>query len=319
MSSVTGTTTLNFTVPTDEASELTSIFSQMGLIPTSDDGSTDGETTGGDEGYLSDSFGGTSSAPTLTESTDSSGNVNVNDGTYTIEEGAEDDGSVKIINKDGTVVDEIEGDPHVYADGQHVADIQQSPFNVKLSDGTIVTVDPTALTNGVSHVGAVTVSNDYDQIQINSKTGAGQGFENGVKTTGVSFVPGAASEAQYNNASGVNLYAADDGNLFASNDSTGGLDSLTATNGTPINLDTDQQATGAVSSSGAQTSMQQIEQLLNMIITYEQQQQQQELSQLQSLLGGLGSSGFGLGSLGSLGSGLNFSSLFESPIQTMNV
>ena len=49
------------------------------------------------------------------------------------------------------------------------------------------------------------------------------------------------------------------------------------------------------------------------------QQQQQELSQLQSLLGGLGSSGFGLGSLGSLGSGLNFSSLFESPIQTMNV
>ena len=94
---------------------------------------------------------------------------------------------------------------------------------------------------------------------------------------------------------------------------------FTATNGTPINLDTDQQATGAVSSSGAQTSMQQIEQLLNMIITYEQQQQQQELSQLQSLLGGLGSSGFGLGSLGSLGSGLNFSSLFESPIQTMNV
>jgi Domain of Unknown Function (DUF1521) len=330
MSSVTGTTTLNLalSVPRDQASELMSIFAQMGLVQTSDD-----ETTDEDAGYSSDFFDGGSLTPTLTQSTDSSGNVEVDDGTYLIEEGTDDDGSVKVIDKKtGKVITKIWGDPHINnGSGQNVANVQDHAVNVTLANGTNIHIDPTALTNGVSHVGAVTVTNGNNQVQINSKAGSGQGFENGVTTTGVKFVPGASTYAQYDNDSAVNLFATSDGNLFVSNNDTGGLTSLAATNGAPMELDTAQQATGIHSSSGVQASLQQIGQFFSMLIAYEQQQQQQQFQQLQYLLGslgssGFGSSGFGLGGFGSSGFGLggfgssfNFSNLFEMPQQIIPV
>jgi hypothetical protein len=296
MSSVTGSTTnLTFTVPTSEASGYESLLTGMGLIPYPDSSS--------DEDPEDDFLGGSDSTPTLTESTNSSGDVVVNDGTYTITTGSENGGSAEITNDaTGAVVASASGDPHVYdGTGKEVANIQNSDFDIDLPDGTDVELDPTATTNGVAHLGAETISNGNDQVQINSQVGSGQGFENGVSTTGVSFVPDAAAYAQYDNASGVNLFPLN-GDLYVSNDDTGALTALTATNGTPVDLDTDQQATGASSSSGDQTLMQQLEQLLNTIITTEQQQQQQELSQLLSSLGS-----------NSYSSGINPTNLFELP------
>jgi hypothetical protein len=319
MSSVTGTTTLKLAlnVPRDQASELMSIFAQMGLVQTSDDETTD------DEGYLSDFFDSGNSTPTLTQSTDSSGDVVVDDGTYLIEEGAGDDGSVEVIDKKtGKVVTKVWGDPHIDdSSGHTVANVQDHKVNLTLDNGTNIQIDPTALTNGVSHVGAVTVTNGNNQVQINSKAGSGQGFENGVTTTGVSFVPGASSYAQYNNDSAVNLFSTSDGNLFVSNNQTGALTQVATTSGAPMELDTAQQATGLSSSSGSQASLQQIEQFFSALIAYEQQQQQQQLQQFQYLLGSLGSSGFGSGGFGSsgFGGGFNFSNLFDMPQQIIPV
>jgi hypothetical protein len=298
MSNVTGTTTLNLTVPTSEASALSSLLGELGFLPDNSDTADEG-----DDGF-GDLFG--SSTPTLTQTTDSSGNVTVNDGTYNIVMGSEDDGSVKIEDENGNVLSEEYGDPHFKnGSGTNVANDQSGPVDIELPNGTNVEVDPTAKIDDVSHIAKVTVSNGDYQDVVNAGTGSGQGYQNGVTAGGVQYDPGAAANAQYYNSSDVKLAMDNGGDLFTVNQNTGALNELTQTNGVAVDLDTDQQATGV---STGQMSMQQ---LLSMFITYAQQQQeQQQLQQLMDSMGSLGSSGFGMGGLGS---GFNFSSLFEMP------
>jgi Domain of Unknown Function (DUF1521) len=306
MSNVTGTTTLNLTMQTSEASALAAFLTDLGF-PSGNSETTDEDEDDGDSGF-GDLFG--SSTPTLTQTTDS-GNVTVNDGTYNIVMGPQDDGSVKIEDENGNPLSKEYGDPHlVDGSGSNVANDQSGPVDIKLPDGTNVEVDPTAEINNVSHIAKVTISNGNDQDVINSGTGPGQGFQNGVTAGGVQYDPGAAANAQYYNSSDVKLAMDNGGDLFTVNQNTGALNELTQTNGVAVDLDTDQQATGA---STGQTSMQQTQQLLSMFITYAQQQQEQEEQQLQELMNSLGSMGSSSLGMGDLGSGFNFSSLFEMP------
>ncbi len=72
--------------------------------------------------------------------------------------GTADDGMVTVLDKATNTSVKVFGDPHVYTSDGDRADFQKDALEINLADGTQIQFKPTALTDGVSHIGAVAVT-----------------------------------------------------------------------------------------------------------------------------------------------------------------
>ena len=139
----------------------------------------------------------------------------INTGMYTIAGSTNDDGSLTITNNQTGQQTEVWGDPHVKVNGQDTAEFQKGPLNIQLQDGTTVHIDPTALTNGVAHIGQVSVTNGNQTVTMG---GVGQnGFQGGVNTSQVMNGISNYSSGLYNAPNATDITLGSDGNLYYNN------------------------------------------------------------------------------------------------------
>jgi hypothetical protein len=68
------------------------------------------------------------------------------------------DGELKIYDKQTGAFVEMFGDPHVRTSAGDEAAFQQDGLAIELADGTMVQIKPTALSNGVAHIDAVSIT-----------------------------------------------------------------------------------------------------------------------------------------------------------------
>ena len=177
----------------------------------------------------------TPSSGTSAESTPltvDSANNSINTGRYTISGSNRDDGSLTITdNQTGKTV-EVWGDPHIKVNGQNVADFQKDGLTIQLQDGTQVHIQPTALSNGVSHINQVSVTKGDQAVTMS-------GFTTGQMHT--SDVMNGAAEYQnglYNAPNEINVTEGDDDNLYYNNANGSMGSEITAqSNGSQTNLD----------------------------------------------------------------------------------
>jgi hypothetical protein len=292
----TNMTTLNYSiaVPTDQASTYASLFDQEGLMG-SDSLTNAYELAGGGSDESDENSQSTNSSGGLSQKTLANGDIVIDDGTYSIEEGSSDDGSIKVTNDATGAVDlKYWGDPHLSnADGQTVGSAMGKNMDITLSDGTEIDVTPTAeAADGTSHIMSNTVTTKSGLSDtVTANQGSGQGFENGVSASGVGYNPN-ASDSDPSDA--VNVYATSDGDLFAENNDTGAMTQLNSAS--PTNFDTATDVTGTVNASSDSGSSE-ISQLEALIQQLEAQQTQQQ-NELQSLLEGMSSGGSSFDGIG---------------------
>ena len=139
----------------------------------------------------------------------------VNTGEYTITAGTNDDGSLTITNNQTGQSTEVWGDPHIKVNGQDTADFQNDPLNIQLQDGTTVHIDPTALQNGVSHIGQVSITKGDQSVTMGGQ--GKDGFAGGVTTSGVQSGIAAYQGALYNSPGATDITLGADGNLYHNN------------------------------------------------------------------------------------------------------
>jgi phosphoheptose isomerase len=143
-----------------------------------------------------------------------SGN-SVNTGEYTITASTKDDGSLTITNNQTGQSTEVWGDPHIKVNGQDTADFQTGPLNIQLQDGTVVHIDPTALQNGVAHIGQVSITKGDQSVEMG---GSGpDGFAGGVSTSKLQTGDAAYQTALYNAPNATDITLGADGNLYYNN------------------------------------------------------------------------------------------------------
>lgn len=174
--------------------------------PTSDTGDTDGTSA---------APAATAAAPSADSTPLSVSGNSVNTGMYTISAGTKDDGSLTITNNQTGASTEVWGDPHIKVNGQDTADFQKGPLNIQLQDGTTVHIDPTALTNGVAHIGQVSITKGDQSVEMGG-TGT-NGFEQGVNTSAVQTGDASYQSALYNAPDATNITLGADGNLYQNN------------------------------------------------------------------------------------------------------
>jgi phosphoheptose isomerase len=143
-----------------------------------------------------------------------SGN-SVNTGEYTITASTKDDGSLTITNNQTGQSTEVWGDPHIKVNGQDTADFQTGPLNIQLQDGTVVHIDPTALQNGVAHIGQVSITKGNQSVEMG---GSGpDGFAGGVHTSALQTGDAAYQTGLYNAPNATDITLGADGNLYYNN------------------------------------------------------------------------------------------------------
>lgn len=168
-----------------------------------------------DDGSDATSADGTDAGPSHTGTPLSVSGNSVNTGMYTISAGTTDDGSLTITNNQTGASTEVWGDPHVKVNGQDTADFQKGPLNIQLQDGTQVHIDPTALTNGVAHIGQVSITKGNQSVEMGG-TGT-NGFEQGVNTSAVQSGNAGLQRAMYNTPDATDITLGADGNLYQNN------------------------------------------------------------------------------------------------------
>ena len=179
--------------------------------------------------FSTPSAGSSSDSTPLT--VDSANNA-INTGRYTISGSNSDDGSLTITdNQTGKKV-EVWGDPHIKVNGQNVADFQKDGLTIQLQDGTQVHIQPTALSNGVSHINQVSVTKGDQAVTMS-------GFTTGqMHTSGVMNGAAAYQNSLYNTPNEINITEGDDGNLYYNNANGSMGSEITAqSNGGQIDLD----------------------------------------------------------------------------------
>jgi hypothetical protein len=139
----------------------------------------------------------------------------VNTGEYTITASTKDDGSLTITNNQTGQSTEIWGDPHIKVNGQDTADFQTGPLNIQLQDGTVVHIDPTALQNGVAHIGQVSITKGDQSVEMG---GSGpDGFAGGVSTSALQTGDAGYQSGLYNAPNATDITLGADGNLYYDN------------------------------------------------------------------------------------------------------
>ena len=189
------------------------------LTPNSQSSSASAQSSGADDSGDTDGASAAPAATAAAPSADStplsvSGN-SVNTGMYTISAGTKDDGSLTITNNQTGASTEVWGDPHIKVNGQDTADFQKGPLNIQLQYGTTVHIDPTALTNGVAHIGQVSITKGDQSVEMGG-TGT-NGFEQGVNTSAVQTGDAQYQSALYNAPDATNITLGADGNLYQNN------------------------------------------------------------------------------------------------------
>jgi hypothetical protein len=170
-----------------------------GTDPTADDAGTDGTgsssgqpvnvtvNTNGSNAPVNVTVNENGASQSSAGSSDATGNgalsVNgnsVDTGRYVITGSTDQDGSLKITDKQTGQTDTIWGDPHLdTSTGQH-AEFQKDGLTINLPDGTRVEMKPTALDNGVAHLQGALISKGGDAVTMSGFTGGG-----GMQTSGV--------------------------------------------------------------------------------------------------------------------------------------
>lgn len=198
-----------------------------------------------------------------------SGN-SVNTGEYTITGSTKDDGSLTITDNKTGQSTEVWGDPHVKVNGQDTAEFQKGPLNIQLQDGTTVHIDPTALSNGVAHIGQVSITQGNQTVTMGGANGGG--FQSGVNTSDVMNGVAGYQSSLYNAPNATDITLGADGNLYYNNANGSMGNEITAkAGGGETNLDgaggglvgQPSASTGGSASSGSlQSSMDQLMGLL---------------------------------------------------------
>ena len=170
---------------------------------------TGGSSTGGTSGS------GTSGTTSGTGGLTVSGNT-IDTGRYTItasntytrptDGGQVSDGMLSIYDKQTNSYVDAYGDPHLYTSAGDRANFQADGLTLNLGDGTKVQINPTAETNGVSHINDVAVSKD-------GQTVVQSGFYGGTVSTGAVQQGGPSSSQGFDNPQDTVLSAGQDGSL----------------------------------------------------------------------------------------------------------
>lgn len=135
----------------------------------------------------------------------------INTGRYTITGSTGDDSSLTITDNETGKTVEVWGDPHIKVNGQNVADFQKDGLTIQLQDGTEVHIQPTSLSNGVSHINQVSVTKGDQAVTMS-------GFTTGqVHTSDVMNGAAGYQNALYNAPGEINITEGDDDNLYYNN------------------------------------------------------------------------------------------------------
>jgi hypothetical protein len=206
------------------------------------------------------------------------GSLSVNTATNTIDTGrylisgsTGDDGSLTITDKQTGKTVEAWGDPHLKVNGQNVADFQKDGLNIQLQDGTVVHIQPTALSNGVAHINQVSVTQGDEAVTMS-------GFKTGGVQTSQVMNDASYQNSLYNTPNVTDVTMGTDGNLYYNNANGSMGSEITTTNGGQTDLDGAggglvNQSGGGTASGGAsaQSVMEQLIQAIQMNATGLQQ------------------------------------------------
>jgi hypothetical protein len=120
--------------------------------------------------------------------------------------GQANDGMLTVYDtQTGTSV-EVFGDPHVATSAGDEANFQADGLTLNLADGTQIQFDPTAETNGVSHIGQVAITEGGETV-------VQSGFDTGAITTSGIQKGGPSTADGFNNVHDTVLSSASDGSL----------------------------------------------------------------------------------------------------------
>lgn len=81
------------------------------------------------------------------------------------------DGQITIYDKQTNTYVNVWGDPHLTASDGNKAEFQQDGLTITLADGTDVEIEPTALSNGVSHIAEVAVTKNGQTVEMTNFEG----------------------------------------------------------------------------------------------------------------------------------------------------
>jgi hypothetical protein len=88
-------------------------------------------------------------------------------------------------------------------------------LNIQLQDGTVVHIDPTALQNGVAHIGQVSVTKGNQAVTMGGS--GSQGFADSVSTSQVMNGEAGYQSGLYNAPNATDITLGADGNLYHNN------------------------------------------------------------------------------------------------------
>lgn len=81
------------------------------------------------------------------------------------------DGQITIYDKQTNTYVNVWGDPHLTASDGNKAEFQQDGLTITLADGTDVEIEPTSLSNGVSHIAEVAVTKNGQTVEMTNFEG----------------------------------------------------------------------------------------------------------------------------------------------------
>lgn len=148
----------------------------------------------------------------MSELTADPSNNTVDTGRYLITASKDRDGSLTIHDKETGEDLVIWGDPHVEADGKHVADFQKDNLSIQLQDGTTIYLKPTDQnSNGKAWLDQVAITKGDDAVTMS-------GFHEGSLHTSAAVDGNAEyAESLFDTPDINNVTLGDDGDLYYNN------------------------------------------------------------------------------------------------------
>ncbi len=196
------------------------------------------DTTGGD--------------PSLTA--DSSANT-VDTGRYLITASTSQAGQLTIHDKETGKDTVVWGDPHISVAGKDTAEFQNDGLSLKLDDGTLVQIQPTAKdAGGHSYISQVAVTKGDQAVTMSGL------HDGGLHTSGVMNGQAQSTRQSFDEPNEIDLTEGDDDQLYAQN-ANGSMGSQIANTGSG-EVDLDQLASTASQPAGDAGSMTQLQQAI---------------------------------------------------------